>query len=163
MSTQPDSRDGRQGKPAPKWLGWTVIIALGAAVLALMIPGGGQPTWVRFEGRKIDFEVRDMKQDPPKSFQCLAVVEPVEGRAPNRGELMAVVRKVADNSLMSIGSVARWRIDLVLAQAPNAPPFAVYTYQDPGQDPGQVPGGGLKVQWRLQNLSPDLRAQLAEK
>ncbi len=139
-------------KGAPRWVGWLVICLLVGAVAILIIPGPSQPDHVKFQGRDIRFTVKEMHQDPPRSFQALVALESGEGGLPGPEGLMAVVRTVADHSLMRIGTVEQWWIGLVLAGSESRRPFALYHYQEKSDK--------LSVQWRPEMLPPGLRQGL---
>ena len=93
-----------------------------------------------------------MQKDPPRSFQALVALETGKEGLPAPQGLLAVVRAVADHSLMRIGAVKEWWIGLVLAGAEKRRPFAVYHYQEKGDR--------LSVQWHPGNLPPSLRRGL---
>jgi hypothetical protein len=133
-------------------VGWLVICLLVAAVAVLLIPGPHQPDQVSFQGRKIRFAVKQMQKDPPRSFQALVALEPGKEGLPGPQGLLAVVRAVADYSLMRIGSVNQWWIGLTLAGQDSRRPFAVYRYQEKT--------GKLSVTWQPANLPPHLRGSL---
>jgi len=139
-------------KSAPRWVGWLVICLLVAAVAALLIPWSHQPDRVSFQGREIRFVVKQMQKDPPRSFQALVALEPGKEGLPGPQGLLAVVRVVADHSLMRIGTVQEWWIGLSLAGRENQRPFVVYHYQEKNDK--------LSVQWHRDNLPPGLRRNL---
>ncbi len=142
----PDQVQDKKG--APRWVGWLVICLLVAAVAILIIPGPSQPDHVQFQGRDIRFTVKQMQKDPPRSFQALVALEAGKGGLPGPEGLMAVVRVVADHSLMRIGTVDQWWIGLVLAGSQSRRPFAVYHYQEKSDR--------LSVQWHPEELPPGL-------
>ncbi len=133
-----------------------VLILLGGALaigaMWLLKPDPYRTQQVEAEGQVIHFRVVRLQDRPPKEFLAVVVVQPVAGRLPRPAQLLRVVRQVADQSLMRIGTVDRWWISLVLGEGEETRPFAVYSYR--------LSGDRLQVRWHPEALPPGLRGGL---
>jgi|Deesub1362A_J573_1020465.scaffolds.fasta_scaffold08628_3 hypothetical protein len=126
--------------------------ALAIGAMWLLRPDPYRAQQVEAGGQEIHFRVVRLQDRPPKEFLAVVVVQPVAGRLPRPAQLLRVVRQVADQSLMRIGTVQQWWISLVLAGEEGARPFAVYSYR--------LSGDRLRVRWQPEALPAGMRAGL---
>lgn len=135
-----------------KKFGWALIICLGLAVLGFMFMGSSEPDRVTVNGKDIHFKIEQMESNSPKSFNALVAVDAAGGELPGKLEFQAVVRAVADNSLMRIAAVDQWWIGLVLAGQEGNRPFVLYHYVNKTDQ--------LDIKWSPENLPPKYRGRI---
>ena len=122
-----------------------LLVLVGLGVVYLMGPYDN-------DSALLDYKVVEAQEDPPREFNYILALKPPSGKLPSQEQLLAVVRREADQSLMRIRSVAKWSIGLSLQGPAPEKPFVVYSWPD------QV--DSLKVKWLPQNLPPALRDQV---